>query len=487
MSKKDNDRLKGTIIRLFKSPYYIAAVTALAFVFFITGLTRLGVIVSAVLFAAALILSDNERYAFPPLLTLVFQLSFRASGSSDDEMKYFTSPLTIVAFAVAVVIIACAVTYYFAKIYKTRDHEANLLLRPMSLAFAVLFVVTIAGGLFHKPYDFSSLLYAFGIGGMFLAFYAAFAFFCDNTESTRIYLARTMVAVMLLVSAELAAFYAFNFGDYGIMSSDWKAVMHIGWGISNTIGALLVMLIPAAYYLINKNYNLYFNYFAVFIAITATYFTMSRTALVVGAPMCVILTIISFVKNKNLRSALGVQSACFVLAYVLIALIIVLCGKIEVFTDFFIKNSVSGSGDVAEASRGRFDLWKGYFEFFKQAPVFGVGFYNAFEALRLGGMTRFSGMAHNTVLQYLGSCGAVGLIGYLFHRYMSVRLYVKNYSYEKLMFAAGCASLVCMSLLDVFFVSPYFAMFYCLYIVLSENVKEEKTSSQGQTQSEINE
>ena len=84
MSKKDNDRLKGTIIRLFKSPYYIAAVTALAFVFFIAGLTRLGVIVSAVLFSAALILSDNERYAFPPLLTLVFQLSFRSSGSSDD-------------------------------------------------------------------------------------------------------------------------------------------------------------------------------------------------------------------------------------------------------------------------------------------------------------------------------------------------------------------------------------------------------------------
>ena len=136
---------------------------------------------------------------------------------------------------------------------------------------------------------------------------------------------------------------------------------------------------------------------------------------------------------------------------------------------------MSGSGTVEEASRGRTDLWKGYFELFKSSPVFGAGFYNAFEKLRLGGMTRFSGMAHNTIMQYLGSCGIVGIAGYLYHRYRSVRLFVKGYSYEKLMFAAGCASVVCMSLLDVFFLSPYFAMFYCLYIVLSENVQKGKT------------
>ena len=115
---------------------------------------------------------------------------------------------------------------------------------------------------------------------------------------------------------------------------------------------------------------------------------------------------------------------------------------------------------------------------FKTAPVFGVGFYNAFNKLRLTGMTMFSGMAHNTVLQYLGSCGAVGLIGYFYHRYRSVKLFVKNYSYEKLMFAAGCAAIVCMSLLDVFFLTPYFAMFYCLYVVLSENVSLKSAGAQ---------
>ena len=41
------------------------------------------------------------------------------------------------------------------------------------------------------------------------------------------------------------------------------------------------------------------------------------------------------------------------------------------------------------------------------------------------------------------------------------------------MFAAGCAALVLMSLFDVFFMSPYFAMFYCLYIVLSEDCRPQ--------------
>lgn len=471
---RDNDRIKGTLIRLCNSPYYIAAVAALAFLFFVTGLSFIGIVISSAIFAVTLLFTDNERYCFPPLLTMIFQLSF-VGHDADNELQYFSSPAAITFFAVAAAIMAIALIVYFVKIYKTRQRKTDFFRRPMFWAFVALFAATIFGGLFYKPYDFSSLLYAVGIGGMFLAFYAAFAFLCDKTEQTRIYLARTMVSVMLLIAAELAVFYAFNFADYGIMSSDWKAVMHIGWGISNTIGAMLVMLIPAAYYLINKNIDAPFHYFTVFVAITATYFTMSRTALVVGAPMCVILTIISFVKNKSLRPLLGVMSACFVLAYVIFAIAIILTGKIDVFTDFFIKNSVSGSGTVEEASRGRTDLWKGYFELFKSSPVFGAGFYNAFEKLRLGGMTRFSGMAHNTIMQYLGSCGIVGIAGYLYHRYRSVRLFVKGYSYEKLMFAAGCASVVCMSLLDVFFLSPYFAMFYCLYIVLSENVQKGET------------
>lgn len=460
--------------RFATSKYYIVSVAAMALFFFVTGLDLAGIVISAALFAAALIFTDNERYAMPPLLTLIFQLSFRHNG--EKVVNYYSQPLAIAFFAVAVIIIASAIVFYALKIRPKRNRSFCIKNRKMLLPMTILAAITVLGGLFYSPYDFASLLYAFGVGGMFVAFYIGFAYLTDGLEETRIYLAKTTVSVMLLICAELATFYAFNFSSYGVMNSSWKGSMTIGWGMSNTIGALLVMLIPSAYYLMNKNINFTFNYVAVFIAINAVYFTMSRAALLVGVPMCVVLSVITFVNKHELRKKTAVASALFVAADAIFVLTVMAAGKLTVFTDFFIQNSISGSGDISTASRGRTELWAGYWELFKSAPVFGVGFYNAFYKFMSSTMTMFSGMAHNTVFQYLGSCGIVGIAGYAYHRYASVKLYIKDYSYEKLMFAAGCAALVLMALFDVFFISPYFTLFYCMYIVLSENCPTDKNN-----------
>ena len=450
--------------------FYIPALAIFAFIFFVTGLDLAGVVIYAALFALALNLAQDEKYALAPLLMLIFQLSFRHEGKAVD---YYSAPLAICFFAVAVIIAAAGIIRYAVKVRPLRTRRMGLKKRPMLLPFVVLAAVTLTGGLFYSPYNFASLLYAAGIALMFVAFYIVFCFLTHGGEDERVYLSKCMVAVMLLICAQLAAFYAFNFADYGVMDGKFKGSMVIGWGMSNTIGALLVMLIPAAYYLIGKNVMPVFNYISVFIAINAVYFTMSRAALLIGVPMCVVLSAITFFKKKPVRAKVGVMSAAFVALDLLLVLVIILAGKVQVFAGFFIENSVSDATDIVEASRGRIGLWIGYIKLFLSAPLFGTGFYNAFEKFMTSTMTIFSGMAHNTPLQYLGSCGIVGIAGYLYHRVESVRLFVKNYCYEKLMFAAGCAALVLMSLFDVFFMSPYFAMFYCLYIVLSEDCRPQ--------------
>ena len=91
---RDNDRIKGTLIRLCNSPYYIAAVAALAFLFFVTGLSFVGIVISSAIFAVTLIFTDNERYCFPSLLTMLFQLSF-VGHNADEELEYFSSPAAI--------------------------------------------------------------------------------------------------------------------------------------------------------------------------------------------------------------------------------------------------------------------------------------------------------------------------------------------------------------------------------------------------------
>ena len=42
------------------------------------------------------------------------------------------------------------------------------------------------------------------------------------------------------------------------------------------------------------------------------------------------------------------------------------------------------------------------------------------------------------------------------------------------MFAVFCAALVLMSLFDVYFTAPYFAMFYCLYLTLAESCPPDR-------------
>ena len=126
---RDNDRIKGTLIRLCNSPYYIAAVAALAFLFFVTGLSFVGIVISSAIFAVTLIFTDNERYCFPSLLTMLFQLSF-VGHNADEELEYFSSPVAITFFAVAVVIMAIALIVYFVKIYKTKQRKTNFLRSP---------------------------------------------------------------------------------------------------------------------------------------------------------------------------------------------------------------------------------------------------------------------------------------------------------------------------------------------------------------------
>ena len=108
---RDNDRVKGTLIRLCSSPYYIAATAALAFLFFVTGLSFIGIVISSAIFAVTLLFTDNERYCFPPLLTMIFQLSF-VGHDADNELQYFSSPAAITFFAVAAAIMAIALIAY---------------------------------------------------------------------------------------------------------------------------------------------------------------------------------------------------------------------------------------------------------------------------------------------------------------------------------------------------------------------------------------
>lgn len=466
---KPETKTNNFVNKFVTSSFYLPTVVIISLIFYASGADLAGMMVLSAMFAVALVFSSNERYAMPPLFCMLFVLSFWHALKGDAT--FYSNIDSIITFVIDGLLIASGLIVYFIKVRPSRSDKTSKFTLKGKTSFistALMAAGMILGGFMYTPYDWVSTLYGLGIGAMFVAVYMFFSVIYDGTEESRIFYAKSMVALLALIICELGVFYIVRFRDFGVMNNAFKGSMNLGWGISNTCGALMVMLISAAYYLVYKNVNVAFNYIMVFLAINATYFTMSRTALLIGAPLVVALSVFCFVKNKRSSAKIGCLTAAFIAAEALFLAIIMLCGKLGVITDFFTSTILSESGTVDINSRGRSELWSGYIEFFKTAPVFGAGFFNCFKSLMNPNMTMFSGMAHNTPLQFLGSCGIAGFAAYAYHRFVSIKIVVKNYTHEKFMFAAGIVALILMSLFDVYFTSPYFIIFYELYIVLCE-------------------
>ena len=109
-------------------------------------------------------------------------------------------------------------------------------------------------------------------------------------------------------------------------------------------------------------------------------------------------------------------------------------------------------------------------DYFTESPVFGAGF-SAF-MINHGKISAFHGMAHNTVIQVISSTGIVGILAFGYHRFETVKLFVRKPSVDKLFMAAAILEFLCMSLFDSIFFYANFTVFYTaiLTIVEKQNV-----------------
>ena len=110
---------------------------------------------------------------------------------------------------------------------------------------------------------------------------------------------------------------------------------------------------------------------------------------------------------------------------------------------------------------------------FLKFPVFGGTFYptdfKPWEWSTLEAFTSFFPPRwHNTLVQLGASCGTVGLLAYGYHRYQTVKLFVKRRSRETIYIAISIAALLGMSLLDchIFNVGP--TLFYSMLLAFAE-------------------
>ncbi len=420
-----------------------------------------------------LLLLDDVSPIIGVFLFMNVMISRKNSPSSTvNASNYYSQTANVVQIIVIISLFVLAVFYRVVLTGAKRKFKPT----PIFYGLCVLAVAFVMNGVASAEYDLKNLAY-----GVFMAFFflVIFTLMKDNvtpSKATFERIAWAFIALSVLLLIELTVAYL----KYGVIKDGhfYRTKLMFGWGIYNTMGMLLVFCIPSAAYLAGKyKYGFPFTVYA-FVLFVASFFSLSRQAMLGAAVIYPVCTVILLVKGKNMITNLLITAAC------LIACIVVLGLKQDVLLDYIIKTFKALFVDGELNGNGRMEIYRAAVNNFKSAPVFGTGFF-----VEIPGAANFVGLSiiparyHNTFLQMLGACGALGITAYGVHRVQTIICYFKNLTVERTLIALTVCSLLLVSLFDnhMFNLLPTL-VYSSLIAVLVKSQPKEKPEKQALAQ-----
>ena len=324
------------------------------------------------------------------------------------------------------------------------------------IGFALFSVGMFIGGVFSEHYRAFNFVNALSVSAVLFCGYLLFSFTMFDRKDNLLYVARIAAVAVCVIAVELLQFYVREYHFGTTLNGGWKSQIVLGWGISNFVGEMIAMLLPAVFYLVYKEKYGYFYYLVAIVGLVAIYFTLSRNAMLFGGLSFVAGMIVSAVLKRHWLNWILLGG-------------IVLAGGVAVWLIYHYENVFTMLG---LKDNGRFALWRRYIDLFKESPIFGVGvvaYRNLYPGANLN--------AHNTLLHMLSGSGIIGLILYLAHRLQTVLLFLKKPNLDRL-FVGSCVVVgVGMSLLSPLFFRLYFLVYYSVFLMLLEkSVEADKPS-----------
>ena len=371
----------------------------------------------------------------------------------DDAVgtKAYSSIGAIIVYAVCGTLVLFSLAYNFFAYRKERKWTSGKLFKGflgISLAFLV-------GGLFTEYYSIKNLVTGITLTICYLVVYIVVFQTIGNRQDNLKYVATVMAVAGSIMVLQVLHIYLTRYTQGVPLNSEWKDKVVVGWGISNTVGEFMTMLMPAIFYLIYKQRRGGYYYILVVLMIVAVYLTLSRNALLFGIPTLVCGVIVNCIKGEN-KKASRIIAVFLGLAGIMLLIIGLSTGLFANLLAFFKEAGFS--------DRGRFGIWKDWMKLFPQSPIIGVGF----RAYRIVHNVSFGVNAHNTLVQMLAGTGILGFLLYAYHRYETVLLFVKKPSIERLIFGSVAIVGVLEALLDPIFFSQYFAIYYTITLLVVE-------------------
>ena len=360
----------------------------------------------------------------------------------------------MVFFIIFLLLLLLGLGYFFFRMRRKANPIAFKGQLPPLAAFSLMLILN---GLFTGGSILPNLLFGLVLAASFVGFYLLNAAFLPRTEDVRRYFFFTMLVTALMIVGQLLVAYAttVRFDDN---LDPIKESIILGWGAWTNIGAYLTLLLPAPFYFAatdEKKPTLWFCLGC--LVFGGIVLSGSRASLGFGAVVFLFCLLLLVYKSANKR-----QNRLCVLVFCLLCLIFCFLFRETLFR-FFTLYWKYGFSD-----NGRFVLWERAFDAFKEAPVFGVGFYDiGLHVEWVGELSLFPPTSHNTILHLLSATGILGLGAYLWHRVKTVQLlWQSRKNTASLFLFISMFALILCSFVDehLFHIYPAFCYIYALYL-----------------------
>ena len=338
--------------------------------------------------------------------------------------------------------------------------------RKLTWGFLWLLVAFLLGGLGDKEYTILNLRYgALLFASLFVLYYCLIAL-VDWKSGPRDYFAWTGVILGLLVCFELLNIFLSG-GVINLNGEINRSMIYTGWGINNNMACVLLFCVPCAFYMAaTKRKPARYVVVATFIYLGVV-FTASRNGIFMGVLIYIVSAVAALWNHKNRKENL-----------ITYGVIITIFCVFLLFATELITNLFEVLFKLGFEDNGRFQIYGEGLKQFIEKPLLGKGFY-ACTAYRYGTetMTFLPPRWHNTIVQMLASCGTIGFLSYLFHRFQTIKLFFRKATLTKTFIGLCILALLLSSVLDCHFFNIGPGLLYSIFLAFAEKDGETKWSA----------
>ncbi len=478
---REKSKVISFIVKILNSPLYPAL---FALVCAISGTCGKEVflpcflVVSLVAVFAGLFSNDLKVFIVPTFL-LYYAIGIDVSPEYYDSYQ----PPPPFDFSVAPFLVACALMIFAVLVYRliAGGHVKETLAKRGIFFWGIILMggSFVLGGFFSDSFSITSLLFGLLLAFVFIMSYILFLVLFSHSENSIPYACKTLVCLGYLVVAQILTIaYRLNLNDNFIFIHGGtgeltinRLMLSLSWGPATIIGAVMVLPIVGAIYLMRTHRFPLFSFISAIIFWLATILIDTRSAIITGAAVLFFGFIFCCLGGKNKK--INRITVISLFSLILLALIAFAC----VFPDK-LKSIVTGVLDLLRLSpekesgvdgflSNRLELWAKGIDAFLSAPVFGKGFAYVPPG-EMASSKYFDFMYHNVFVQLLGSTGIVGVLLFIFHLKHILEVTLRRFSLEKLMLLMVPACVLVMSLVDNFFFYPNFIIVYTAFLAAAE-------------------